>query len=638
MSLLFPLGFLALIGVPILIFIYIIKNRYTEQTVTSTYLWTLSERFLKRRIPINRLTGILSLILQILAVIAIALILVHPIINVPNAAEAYCFIIDGSGSMNIMEGGQTRFEAGKEQIVKIIDDSMLGSRYTLVCAGDTTSTVFENDADKSRAKTLVEGSSVSYTESDFSDALGAAQSYFDKYPYAKIYLITDKNYENVENVQVINVSAAPENYALADVGQDLTSGKVKGKVISYVESAKLDVEIYYDKAETHSATKQVETVKSEEEGYFTAEFEFDSSGINFATAKVRIAQSDSLDLDNEVIIYKVENQNMAKTLLVSDNPFFLERLLNASGIYDRSNEENGEEVDGEDLLDIVSPSAYTGEGVYGLYIFDAFSPEEMPQEGSVWIINPQSNIQNSNFSFQNISPDQKYSAEYPAEAGRSSVVREQLKNLDTSEGFHLGRYAKLSVSGKYYELATCEGNPVIFTGTNSYGNRQAVFAFDLRDTADGTMSANMVLLISNLISYSFPAVLENTTYFSGETLLVNMIAGCKSIRIETPNGNTSYPDTSSAVSEYTLEEVGTYNVYLIMNDDTERMVNVYSLLPVSESNPTGTVQGASFSVRGTPQESNLVGIIDNLLIIFIILAVIVVADYGVYCYEQYQLR
>ena len=66
MSFLYPLGLLGLIGIPILIIIYIIKSKYTEQTVSSTYLWLLSERFLKRKNPISKLAGIISLILQIL--------------------------------------------------------------------------------------------------------------------------------------------------------------------------------------------------------------------------------------------------------------------------------------------------------------------------------------------------------------------------------------------------------------------------------------------------------------------------------------------------------------------------------------------------------------------------------------------
>ena len=45
----FPLGLLGLIGIPIIVIIYIIKSKYTEQTVASTYLWELSEKFLKKR-------------------------------------------------------------------------------------------------------------------------------------------------------------------------------------------------------------------------------------------------------------------------------------------------------------------------------------------------------------------------------------------------------------------------------------------------------------------------------------------------------------------------------------------------------------------------------------------------------------
>ena len=63
MSFLYPLGLLGLIGIPILIIIYIIKTKYTEQTVASTYLWLLSERFLKRKNPFSKISGIISFII-----------------------------------------------------------------------------------------------------------------------------------------------------------------------------------------------------------------------------------------------------------------------------------------------------------------------------------------------------------------------------------------------------------------------------------------------------------------------------------------------------------------------------------------------------------------------------------------------
>ena len=84
MRLLYPLGLLGLLGIPILIIIYIIKNKYTEQIVPSTYLWKLSEKFLTKKKPITLISGIVSLILQILAVLIVSIIIAQPVITIKN--------------------------------------------------------------------------------------------------------------------------------------------------------------------------------------------------------------------------------------------------------------------------------------------------------------------------------------------------------------------------------------------------------------------------------------------------------------------------------------------------------------------------------------------------------------------------
>ena len=116
----YPIGLLGLIGIPILIIVYIIKNRYTEQTIASTYLWRLSERFLKRRNPFSKITGIISLVLQLLLVTVLSLAIAHPIFVLPGTAHEYCFILDESASMNMEHDGTTRFENAKNEIIKII--------------------------------------------------------------------------------------------------------------------------------------------------------------------------------------------------------------------------------------------------------------------------------------------------------------------------------------------------------------------------------------------------------------------------------------------------------------------------------------------------------------------------------------
>ena len=55
-----PWAFLALLAIPLLIIIYIIKNKYREDTDPSTYLWELSRKFLKRKNPISRIENLIN--------------------------------------------------------------------------------------------------------------------------------------------------------------------------------------------------------------------------------------------------------------------------------------------------------------------------------------------------------------------------------------------------------------------------------------------------------------------------------------------------------------------------------------------------------------------------------------------------
>ena len=53
MSWLTPIGFLGLIGLIILIIIYIIKPNYQQKFISSTFIWKLSLRYKKKKIPIT---------------------------------------------------------------------------------------------------------------------------------------------------------------------------------------------------------------------------------------------------------------------------------------------------------------------------------------------------------------------------------------------------------------------------------------------------------------------------------------------------------------------------------------------------------------------------------------------------------
>lgn len=303
MNLLYPLGLLGLIGIPILIIIYIIKNKYTEQVISSTYIWTLSEKFLKKRNPINKLVGIISLILQILAVLFVSVAVAHPVFTVPDSANEYLFILDGSGSMNITEGSKTRLERGKDEIASLINGSLNGCTYTLVYAGTTTETVFDRTGSKEQALKLLSGVSPAYLNTGFSDALAVAQRYFNDSPWIKTYLVTDKVVREHENVEIVNVGSGVDNYALSDVDYALADGKIKikGNAMSYSGAASLEINLFIDGSRDASGSVRVEVPE-----YEKTPFEFEADYADFKYIRVAIANRDALESDNEVIFYSPE--------------------------------------------------------------------------------------------------------------------------------------------------------------------------------------------------------------------------------------------------------------------------------------------------------------------------------------------
>ena len=626
MSFLYPLGLLGLLAIPVLIFIYIIKSKYTEQTITSTYLWTLSEKFLKRKNPINKITGIISLILQILAVIFISIALAHPVFVLKGRANDYCFVLDGSGSMNTVQEGSTRFEAGKERIRGIINSAADGSTFTLITTGNVTDTVMKQTEDKKTALRQLDAVEPSFVASDFAGAVSEAQKYFSENPACKFYVITDKTFGAEKNVEVINVGSQANNCALEDVDYAFTVGGgvlVSGKAFAYDGDASVTVELFYDGNGRAVASTDVTLIKGEGAG-FTIEWNAgeDESLPQFSSLRVAIKEGDSLRLDNEVILYNSHSDASYSTLIVSETPFFIQTSLLAAF----SNLKR----------EVVSPKDYNDEmRGYGLYVFQNFTPEKMPEDGAVWFINPDTGVDGtSGFSVRGVEQF-KNAVELKLSTSTSSKVTDLLKHTDKSDTTGVTQYIKCGQFRNFTTLMTCNNDPVVFAGTNAYGNREVVFAVDLVETSDFAMSYNARILTYNLIRYTFPEIVEGSSFYCGDSVEINVLANCASIKVELPSGKAEYLDTSTASVKYKLTEVGEYTVTATVGGILQS-VKVYSQLPVAERISGATE--ASFVLNGEPSTVKRDGKYEDLLYAFIILAVIVAADWMVYCYEQYQLR
>ena len=628
MTFLYPIGLLGLIGIPILIIVYLIKNRYTEQTVASTYLWTLSERFLKRRNPLSRITGIISLILQLLLVATVSFAVAHPTVILPGAAYEYCFILDGSASMDMSVDGVSRFDIAKEEILEVIDSAKDGSTFTVVFVGDTTETVIERSDNPSKVADRIaalapSGATVSYTE-----AVGIAQGYFDANPALRTYLVTDTDYAESENITVINVARNENNISIEDV-KYVKSGKstviVSGKVVSYGADRLVDLEVYSnDSAEAIASTKV--QAFNEERASFT--FTLDIS--EFYSITVKTPTEDAYALDNMAVVYDVESENSYNALLVSDAPFLVETAINA--------------VSNADLT-VISVESYKAEeerlaasdktvSGYSLYVFDGYTPKSLPTDGSVWFLGVDANVEGSGFSVQGEVVLEEGGDLITLTTSTTSTVRKLTAGMVGSD-ISIAKYMKCGLYSNFTTLYTYRGNPVVFTGMNSYGNREVVFAFNIHDS-NMPLLIDYLVLLGNLLDYSFPEVIETTEYYCGDTAQINVISGCESIRVQSPDGQIVYTDISSAVSEFELTEVGEYKIIVNVSGAERPAYYVYSAVPKEERVASNSHD--YIGIVGEASETGSDGRYDPLTLLFVLAAVLFTAEWMVYCYDKYQLR
>ncbi len=627
MTFVYPLGLLGLVGIPILILVYILKNRYTEQTVSSTYLWRLSERFLKKRNPLSKITGIISLILQIVFVAVISLVIAHPVITLTGAAKEYCFVLDGSASMHMETDGVTRFDAAKAEINKIIDEAEHGSAFSLVYVTDITETVFELEEDKDLAISRIEALECSGGSVDYTDSIGVAQRLFNENPSILTYLVTDADYATHTNVNVINVAKTEVNISIFDVSYQSLGGTaytVVGKAICYGGNAVTNIEVRNNLEERALATQPIQLVQDAETSFSIT---FDSE--NFYSLTVTSTAQDAMAEDNYARVYNIKNENAYTAVLVSDAPFLLQSALDSVSNADvtvmtteayKALEENlaaeGKQVTG-----------------WGLYIFDMYTPMQLPTDGSVWFVGPTAHVDGAGFSIQG-EVELESGVELTLNDSSNSVVKKFTDGL-VGDGIYMKKYTKCGVYGDFYTIFSYLGNPVIFTGQTDAGNRAVVFAFNLHDT-NFTLSSDYPILLHNLLNYSFPTVIEKTEFYCGETVEVNVTPGCTGICVTRPDGSTFYADMTSAVSEFTLSDVGEYKITM-ESAGGDRDFYIDSAVPTAERCPSSNGDGI-YSLQGEAGNEGRDGEYDPLVVLFVLAAVFFAAEWMVYCYDKYQLR
>lgn len=639
MSFQYPYALLVLLAVPVLILIYILRNRYKETTVSSTYLWELSQKFLKKRNPFHSRENLIALFVQILAISFMAVTLAHPVLSIKGKAQNRVFVLDGSASRNRVrqgdgyDGKETKFEVAKQDILKKVNSAKKGSSFTLIISdSNEPRTICQNIHDTGIFKDYISKAQCSYSANSLNDSISLAQKRLSNGTGSDLYLATDKKVKISDNVHLRSYfNEKQTNYAITNVEFSYENDSENENNIAIVphyvcydhDNANFrirfkinDQELGVTKVQTKSAgvectgkyafnyTDTIASVTCEIDEYF---------------AEQEKGYRDCLSLDNSYTFFNEKAERNANVLLVSRTPLYLQAAFKSWGVSCKT----------------ISPSSYAATSGYDIYVFDSFTPEILPTDGAVWFVASDTDVPGSGFSHLNTYTDEEngYRCEYSDDNG-SLIYKQLTKNLSKKDVLvsSFERYSRDSDSN-FTTILSYRNIPRIFAGRIASGQREVVFSFALQK-ASLAITYDFLPLIRNLVTFSHPSLLNTFSYIVGDSATINAGDDVVSRTRVAPDGKeTPVVKGTSQYINFDFDQVGTYVLKSVNNQKVETDINRFVNYPKEEGSPIAEDLTDYQIVNPTMNKVN--GIYDSILPVAIATAVFFVADWFLYTREQY---
>lgn len=213
MNLLFPLGLLALLALPIILLLHLIRERRRRVVVPSLLLWQLLPRESERPRP-RRLPWTLLLLLHLLAAALLALALAQPQWRwpAPGGERHLAVIVDTSLSMAARDGGVTRLDLARDRVAALISGMGERDSLTLISAGPQPRLVTAGGfADQAVLRAAAESLQAGGAGVAIDEALTLAQASLAGRPNTQILVLSDNAWPT-DQLQTTQARVAPVDF------------------------------------------------------------------------------------------------------------------------------------------------------------------------------------------------------------------------------------------------------------------------------------------------------------------------------------------------------------------------------------------------------------------------------------------
>jgi len=570
MRFLAPWGLLGLFGIVALIIIYILKPKYQDRSVSSSFIWKLSLKYKKKKMPFEWLKSSLLLILQVLILLMMTAILTQPHYVLATQSGEKIIILDTSASMLADSNGKTRLARAIDEITLLAERTLNNQdRFSVILAGETGQMIVNRSDSLQFIKNRLSTVESNYSISNIDDAMLLTESIIEANNIAEIIYFTSDDYDDPGMVRIRNMSQGETNVAILSFKGELDQANnyiFVTEVVSYGKDL-FDVvlELRID------GQYKTSTVIEKLEAGIVSTYVWRLNDVNQDTydyASVGIVDiEDNFMFDNTLEFYS-DTQNFRIQIVDHNVPEAIdstkEFITKALQALNRN----------YTIRQVSNPDNIHTEG-YDLYIYSENVPTTLPIDGAVWIFNPKTlpattGSVGSEVSVDNIAPT----------AETSSGLYQQLMQMVTPSKMTISKYKRITPSSDFDVLMSHQGDPLLMVSTNS-GVKTTLFSFGLSNTNLPLLFIDLPMLVKNLSDYSMIETIESQVIDAGQTININPHPAALTVDIE--YGDISYSYGNESI-EFELNNLGTYRITQTLNSGVIKTTDFFVRVPAIESN------------------------------------------------------
>jgi Ca-activated chloride channel family protein len=593
MAFLQPFAFLLLGLIPVVIAMYLLKLRRTEQQVSSVYLWQRMVRDVEANAPWQRLRRNLLLLLQLLFLLALIVALARPFRwAAGSGSQSTILIVDTSASMAATDAVPNRLEAAKAQARRVVDDLPDDAQVTVIAAGETAQVLLASSQDRRQAYLAIDSLQQTAGGSNLTDALELASAISARQPDTEIVVLSDGNVDLPDRLAVeghlryLPVGTEGDNQAISLLTVEQSPGTQELSAFAQVSN--------YTPEGSQPAQRRISFyVDGQLFQAFDLEIEAGSQQAVLAaglpeTAKVveaRLSGADMLALDDQArVVYRPVEP--VQVTLVSAGNRFLETALNLLPGVELT---TIRPADWESAADL-SPAGQTT----SLTVFDTYVPltRTLPAS-SLLFIGP-------------VGSTDLFTVTGSVEAPQLSAAVEDdplLANLSGLDQVHILDASQISLPewGKSILESDqrAEPAPMLVRG-EPQGQRVAILAFDLR-RSDLPLQVVFPVLLANLRNWLAPPASDLPAQVNpGEALSFTLPQASGAIQLERPDGTRLPLEVQGGRA--LLPEASQLGIYTVQWGEGEQARFVVNLFSPQESkiSPAGQLQVIGLADAGDP--------------------------------------